>query len=56
MIIICLLILYMTYRYAFGADANRLAADDEVPEAEKYEEYAKYVEKFKGFLQTRLES
>ena len=37
------MLLYMIYRHAFGVDSKRLAADDEVPEAEKYAEYAKYV-------------
>lgn len=43
MITIFLLILYAIYRHAFGVNPKRLAADDEVPEAEKYAEYAKYV-------------
>lgn len=37
------MLLYMIYRHAFGANPKRLAADDEVPEAEKYVEYTKYV-------------
>ena len=43
MITIFLLILYLVYRHAFGVNPKRLAADDEVPESEKYVEYAKYV-------------
>lgn len=35
--------LYLIYRYAFGVNSRRLAADDEVPHADRYEEYAKYV-------------
>lgn len=37
------MLLYWIYRYAFGADSKRLAADDEVPNEERYPEYAKYV-------------
>ena len=37
------MLLYKIYKHAFAADTKRLAADDEVPEAEKYVEYAKYV-------------
>ncbi len=37
------MLLYMIYRHAFGVNSKRLAADDEVPEAEKYAEYAQYV-------------
>lgn len=39
------MLLYNIYRYTFGANPKRLAADDEVPEAEKYVEYTKYVQK-----------
>lgn len=34
------MLLYLIYRYAFGADAKRLAADDEIPNEENYKEYA----------------
>lgn len=37
------MLLYLIYRHAFGVNPRRLAADDEVPSAEKYAEYAKYV-------------
>ena len=37
------MLLYKIYKHTFGADPKRLAGDDEVPEAEKYAEYAKYV-------------
>lgn len=37
------MLLYWIYRYAFGADEKRLAADDEVPNEELYQDYAKEV-------------
>lgn len=33
------MLLYLIYRYAFGADAKRLAADEEIPNEEKYKDY-----------------
>ena len=43
MIILFFICLYFIYRHAFGANPRRLAADDEVPEVEKYADYARYV-------------
>lgn len=37
------MLLYKIYKHAFAPDPKRVAADDEVPEAEKYVDYAKYV-------------
>ena len=37
------MILYLTYKYVFGTDAKRLAADDEIPEEEKYKEHTEGV-------------
>ena len=37
------MLLYGIYKHAFASDPKRNAADDEVPEADKYVEYAKYV-------------
>lgn len=33
------MLLYLIYKYAFRTDDKRLAADDEIPEEEKYKEY-----------------
>lgn len=34
------MLLYLIYKYAFGADAKRLTDDNEIPNEEKYKDYA----------------
>ena len=41
--ILLLTILFFVYRYAFGMDAKRLAADDEIPNVEIYRRFEKQV-------------
>lgn len=38
-VLIILTGLYLIYRYTFGADSKRLAADEEIPNVEKYRQY-----------------
>lgn len=43
-IVVFLTILYVVYRFAFGADPKRLAADDEIPMEEKYSHFVEPVQ------------
>lgn len=42
-IVVIILGMYMLYRHVFGVNPRRLAADDEVPSADRHKDYAEYV-------------